>query len=143
MRIIKEFKGEFRFLSNFYPTHVIYDGRSYLSVEHAYQAAKCHDVLMRKQFRVPGLTAGEAKKLGRTVTIRPDWENVKWYIMQSLVLDKFYRHSELREKLLATQFSKLEEGNTWGDTYWGVDLATGKGDNHLGYILMDIRGAFL
>jgi predicted NAD-dependent protein-ADP-ribosyltransferase YbiA (DUF1768 family) len=31
------------------------------------------------------------------------------------------------------------EGNSWGDSFWGVSLDTGMGTNHLGRILMDIR----
>ena len=33
----------------------------------------------------------------------------------------------------------LEEGNGWHDTFWGVDLKTGEGENHLGRILMQVR----
>ncbi len=50
---------------------------------------------------------------------------------------KFTRHFDLREKLLATGDRKLVEGNTWGDTFWGV--CRGNGKNHLGKILMKIR----
>lgn len=33
----------------------------------------------------------------------------------------------------------LVEGNSFGDTFWGVDARTGKGENHLGKILMKVR----
>ncbi|MGM9605038.1 MAG: hypothetical protein ACI3XG_08225 [Faecousia sp.] len=33
----------------------------------------------------------------------------------------------------------LEEGNTWHDTFWGVDAKTRDGENHLGRILMRVR----
>ena len=46
---------------------------------------------------------------------------------------------EFKEKLLATGEMHLEEGNNWNDTFWGVDLKTGKGENHLGKLLMKIR----
>ena len=41
--------------------------------------------------------------------------------------------------LLDTGEEILEEGNTWHDTYWGVDLKTGEGKNMLGSILMRVR----
>jgi predicted NAD-dependent protein-ADP-ribosyltransferase YbiA (DUF1768 family) len=53
------------------------------------------------------------------------------------VKDKFSRNPELRVKLLNTGDLQLVEGNYWGDTFWGV--CNGKGENHLGKILMRVR----
>ena len=39
--------------------------------------------------------------------------------------------------LLATGKATLVEGNSWGDTFWGV--CRGKGKNMLGKILMRVR----
>jgi ribA/ribD-fused uncharacterized protein len=69
--------------------------------------------------------------------MRPDWEQVKILIMTSLVRDKFTRHQDLKEQLLATGDAELIEGNWWGDTFWGV--CKGKGENHLGKVLMKVR----
>ena len=135
--VIDEFKGENRFLSNFWPCKVVYEGETYPSVENAYQAAKCSEPKEREQFRT--LSAGGAKQAGKSVSLRADWELVKDDIMYDLVSQKF-RDEKLREMLLATGADKIIEGNTWGDTYWGVDLRTGKGDNRLGEILMKVRG---
>lgn len=134
---IGEFKGENRFLSNFWPCKVSYEGVSYPSVENAYQAAKCADPNERVQFEK--LDAAGAKKAGKTVNLRPDWESVKDGIMRELVFQKFNDNPILGGKLAATGGNRLVEGNNWGDTYWGVDLATGKGENRLGEILMDVR----
>ena len=46
-----------------------------------------------------------------------------------------------REKLLDTGNAELQEGNNWGDRYWGVDLKTGYGENRLGRIIMKVRWA--
>lgn len=135
--VIDEFKGENRFLSNFWPCKVVYEGEIYPSVENAYQAAKCSEPKEMEQFRT--LSAGGAKQAGKSVSLRADWELVKDDIMYDLVSQKF-RNEKLREMLLATGADKIIEGNTWGDTYWGVDLRTGKGDNRLGEILMKVRG---
>jgi len=56
-----------------------------------------------------------------------------------VVLAKFLGNGDLRDQLLATGDAELVEGNTWGDTYWGVDSRSGKGENMLGKILMETR----
>ena len=45
----------------------------------------------------------------------------------------------LAAALLATGDAVLQQGNTWGDRYWGKDLRTGEGENHLGRLLMERR----
>lgn len=39
--MIREFNGDYRWLSNFSPCNVTIDGLTYPSVEHAYQSQKC------------------------------------------------------------------------------------------------------
>ena len=134
---IDQFTGEYRFLSNFWSAKVVYEGMEYPSVENAYQAAKCADPADRARF--VGISASEAKKLGRQVTMRSDWDSVKYAVMLELVRQKFALNRALAERLLATGDAMLVEGNTWRDVYWGVDLNTGEGENHLGEILMDVR----
>ena len=136
--VIDKFDGEYRFLSNFYVSGVVYDGVSYPSSENAYQAAKTLDTFERDQF--VNCTAGQAKRLGQKITLREDWEDVKIQIMLSIVRSKFKR-PYLRDRLLATGDAILIEGNTWGDTFWGV--CDGKGENWLGKILMVIRSELL
>jgi ribA/ribD-fused uncharacterized protein len=85
-------------------------------------------------------TPGEAKKAGRMVTPRSDWENVKLNIMREIVFIKFDGHLNLKELLLATRDHELIEGNQWHDTFWGV--CDGVGQNYLGKILMEIRNIF-
>jgi ribA/ribD-fused uncharacterized protein len=132
---INSFSGEYRFLSNFWPATVNYDGMKYPSVEHAYQAAKTLDLADRKHIRT--LKAGAAKRYGtNTVKLRPGWEGMKLQVMESLIYAKFANHLELKEWLLNTGDQELIEGNDWGDTYWGV---CGHGQNHLGKILMRVR----
>lgn len=135
---ITSFTGDYRFLSNFYPAEVELDGITYPSVEHAYQAAKTLDTDARKAFhKSPLPTAAEAKKLGKKLQLRSDWEGIKLSIMESLLVQKF-AHQELMEKLTETGERQLVEGNTWSDIFWGVDTRKG-GQNHLGKLLMAIR----
>ncbi len=133
--VIDKFSAEYRFLSNFYPAKVKLDGLEYKTLENAYQAAKNFDMERRKMFLT--LTAGQAKNEGQNTLLRPDWHQVKVLVMTNLVRDKFNNNPELRTKLLETGDAELIEGNTWGDTFWGV--CKGKGENHLGKILMKIR----
>jgi hypothetical protein len=134
--MILEFNKEYRFLSNFYPATVELDGLEYNSTEHAYQAAKTNDPAERRRIRESQKPA-DAKKLGKQVKMRTDWKQVKFAVMEDLVRQKFTKHKELKEKLLETDDMYLEEGNSWRDVVWGV--CNGKGQNHLGKILMKVR----
>lgn len=134
--MIGEFKGDYRWLSNFWPVTVKLDGFKYPSTEHAYQAAKTVLPEAREAFADSELTAGQAKRLGRSVQMRSDWEVVRLSVMEDLLRQKF-AHAELRQLLLATGDQLLVEGNNWNDTFWGV--CRGKGENHLGKLLMKIR----
>jgi len=133
---IERFTGEFTFLSNFHPCEIALGGLAYPSVEHAFQAAKTNDPAERDRIR-RAPTPGQAKRLGRRATLRPGWERERLQVMRVLVLQKFTRHPELREQLLATRGRELIEGNDWGDRYWGV--CGGAGQNQLGHILMEVR----
>lgn len=133
--MIGKFRGEYTFLSNFYETDVTFNGILYLSSEAAFQAQK--SFYERDRIRFKGLTASESKRLGRAIRLRPDWEEVKLEVMYDVCKAKFTSATELAEKLLETGNELLEEGNTWGDSYWGT--CYGFGDNNLGKILMKIR----
>ena len=137
---IKQFKGDSRFLSNFYPAQVDHDGITYPTVEHAFQAAKTLDFGHRWRISKLG-SPGAAKRAGRRVTLRPDWETAKGIIMLELVLQKFTRPA-LRQQLLSTAEAELIEGNWWHDNYWGdcsCEDCDQPGKNLLGKILMDVR----
>jgi ribA/ribD-fused uncharacterized protein len=132
---IKGFFGPYRWLSNFYPVEIEWEGLVYRSVEHAYQAAKFYDVDFR-QYIQSFIKASNAKKAARLRSVRPDWQQVKLDIMYELTLRKFQKEP-LRSLLLATENAYLEETNTWNDTFWGV--CNGVGENNLGEILMLVR----
>ena len=133
---IDSFTGEYSFLSNFYVSPFVHGGINYLTVEHAFQAAKTTDP--DEQIRVASATTpGEAKKLGRKVKLRSDWESVKFRIMEDLLRIKFTSDHYLALQLIATGNQELVEGNSWGDRVWGT--VNGKGQNHLGKLLMKIR----
>lgn len=136
MRTIAAFNGEFRWLSNFWPVSITCtDGITYPSSEHAYMASKTLDMSIRREVATLK-TPGDAKRFGRKIKLRADWEEVKRNEMLSVLRLKF-RDPSLRIKLINTGDAQLIEGNTWGDTYWGV--CNGQGQNVLGQLLMLVR----
>jgi len=105
------------------------------SVENAYQAAK--EINREARWKYGICSPVTAKKWGKRAWLRPSWGNEKLGIMEVLTRQKF-NHPEFKELLLATGTGLIVEGNTWGDTFWGV--CNGEGENHLGKIIMKIRG---
>lgn len=132
---IDSFRGEHAFLSNMFPCRVEFEGATYPSVEHAYQAAKSLDPSVRKTFD-GAITPKGAKARGKRVTLRADWGAVKLGVMEQSLRSKF-ADGGLRALLVATGDAALVEGNTWNDRFWGV--CRGKGQNHLGKLLMRLR----
>lgn len=128
--MIDSFSGYYSFLSNFY-FHELNKTN-----EHYYQAMKTTDhIWIIKILSAPSPSI--AKKLGRNVPIRDDWEDIKLEVMEGLVRHKFRDYSKMRNLLLMTRDEELIEGNYWGNTFWGV--CNGIGENHLGKILMKVR----
>jgi ribA/ribD-fused uncharacterized protein len=118
----------FSFLSNFYE----HNG---WTVEHHYQAAKT-DHPAHAAAILTASTPGQAKRLGRAAPMRSTWEDEKVAVMLALLRVKF-SDPDLAQKLIGTGSAYLVEGNTWGDTFWGV--YRGEGQNHLGELLMQVR----
>ena len=112
---IDYFREEYDFLSNFYPTKVIFDGITYYNSEAAYQAQKCLRPEDRLQFA--RLSSDEAKRLGQKVERRSDWDDVRCDIMEQVVYAKFTQNPVLAQALLDTGDKPLKEGNPWKDLY--------------------------
>jgi len=133
--IIGPFSGEYSFLSNFHHCHVPYNGNFYRNAEAAFQAQKTLDEEVKEEFE--RLDPLRAKRKGRKLELRSDWESVKVNIMKEVVKSKFMSNPELRNKLIATRDAELIEFNNWRDVFWGV--CNGKGENQLGKLLMQVR----
>lgn len=142
MNVINCFNGEYAFLSNFAHSSITFKGKTWLTVEHVFQAAKTLDENKREQIRL-ALTPGKAKHMGRKVHLRSDWELIKKEVMLKSIRLKFKQNPELKEKLLRTGDAVLIEGNTWHDNIWGdcccLKCQKIKGKNVLGEILMKVR----
>ena len=138
--MIKEFQKEYRWLSNFwfFDNNMVYGELTFPTNEHFYVAMKTLDQSKRQEVANHSLKG--LKKFGNTLTLREDWDEVKLQVMEYGLRYKFSEaNPELRKNLIATGKQPIQEGNYWGDKFWGVCLKTGEGENNLGKLLMKIR----
>lgn len=129
------FRGKYSWLSNFAVCTVEYKGDKFKTLENAYQAAKSDDASIRKQFTI--ISPVVAKRRGRQIKVRADWEDVKVRIMRELLVQKFaipYYRTKLEEIT-----EPIVEENTWHDEFWGV--CNGHGQNILGKLIEEIKQA--
>ena len=143
--MITLFDGEYAFLSNFYPSPFTHDGIMYPTNEHFFQAMKTLDVKQRQAI-ANASTPGQAKRMGRQIDLRPDWETSKEHVME-LGLKLKFQNPVLAERLKATESHELIEGTTWHDNEWGscscprcINI---RGKNKLGNLLMKVRKELL
>lgn len=145
--MIERFDGEYKFLSNFYAyAPVEYEGLVYPTSEHAFQAAKTFIPELKLRFTDFSTSPGAAKRMGREIPIRTNWETVKDQVMLDILRIKF-KIPALRELLLKTGTANLVEGNNWHDKYWGICEGSCKtphpgspqGLNKLGKLLERVR----
>jgi ribA/ribD-fused uncharacterized protein len=116
---ITSFTGQYRFLASPFPCQFWFEDIMYPSSEHAFQAAKTFSGSQR--MRIAGQPDWrEAKRMGRLLNLRPDWDRLRRAIMLQVVLAKFLQHRDLAAQLTATGDRVLIEGNWWGDTDWGA-----------------------
>lgn len=139
MNDVRGFFGDYRFLSNFYPSPMEIDGKKYDTVEHFYQASKADNDQDHEYVRTSP-SPGIAKHRGRRIPVREDWNKVRVQVMLEGLIAKFEQNEELNQRLIETDPGYLEESNNWGDTFWGV--CNGKGQNNLGKLLMLVRKTF-
>lgn len=142
--MISRFTGKADFLSNFHPWQADWDGVVYPTAEHAFQAAKTLDKMDQAAIysaKSPVL----AKRLGRRVQLRDDWDEFRLEAMEHIVRSKFSNLFGEREiYLLSTNGHELVEGNYWHDQFWGDCTCRRRfckepGENNLGKILMKVR----
>ena len=141
MAVINTFRGEHRFLSNFYQSPVTFEGLTYATAEAAFQAQKAADPAQRLKY-TEIKNPVRAKQMGKKETLPPDWDAAAYDIMAAILRRKF-ADPGLAARLQATGDALLVEGNHWHDNRWGCcscEKCGGKvGENRLGRILMDIR----
>lgn len=143
--LIHGFFGDYRWMSNFHYANVCFEGLNFPTNEHAFQFAKL-PMIENKDDRydqVFNLKPYETKTWIRSIGLRPDWENVKYYVMLSVNFAKYFQNDDLKKLLLETEDAHLEETNAWHDNIWGNCICPRckdiEGTNYLGNILMKTR----
>lgn len=134
---IDRFKGEYDFLCNRFACRFVWQGLKYGNAEAAFQSSKCVDELERKAFCT--CSADRAALKGREIVPPAGWENERLGIMESVLTAKFEQNPNLMKSLVETGNRRLINGNNKGEIFWGIDLYSWRGENHLGEILMTIR----
>lgn len=140
--MIVEFQKETRWLSNFAPVRIVLDGLVFSSVEHAYMSAKSDDKDWKDFCADRNNKAGQIKRKSKGIKLVENWETKKVTVMAECVKQKF-NQEPYREKLIDTGNEHIQEGNMWGDKFWGVCLRTNKGDNRLGKLIMSVRSELI
>lgn len=137
--MIAGFQGEYRWLSNFWPAIIRVEDITFPTVEHAYVAAKSLEPFAQPDLAwYLRLRSAAVKKIGRGLTCKPDWDDIKLDVMLDLTRKKYGEaNPDLGKRLLGTGDEYIEETNHWGDTFWGV--CDGVGHNWLGLIIQDVR----
>lgn len=138
---IGPFKGEYRFLSNFWEADIILGDTTFPTAEHAFQAAKAVDQPDIYEEIVNASSPKKAKRKGKRPDLPENWYEKKKYVMIDVVTAKFSQNPDLRKKLIDTGTEPIVELNSWGDTYWGAKKSNGEGENTLGKILMSTRSS--
>lgn len=128
--------------SNLYRCTVEFEGETFATSEHAYQAGKARKAEVRKWLLAapsPALLAMAAHGLYYW-DIAPGWSTSKFDRMRGVLRAKFTQHADLRELLLSTGDARLVESATVDNEVnrlWGE--VNGAGKNMLGVLLMEIR----
>jgi len=148
MKMVHGFDNKYSFLSNFYACQVEYEGITYPTSEHAFQAAKTLDPEKRKWIAAAP-TPGQAKRRGHAVELRPDWEEVKDNVMLDIVREKF-KNEDMRSRLITAiceGYDGFCEDNYWHDNYWGnctcPKCCNIEGQNQLGKIIMQVANEII
>ena len=138
---IERFRDEYDFLSNNYPSEILYDGLLFSCAEAAFQAARCPLIGDRK--RIAQGDGSRAKMIASRIEPVPGWDERKLAVMENILRAKFTQHPGLARKLTDTGIAILINGVSSKDHFWGRDLYTDQGENHLGRLLMKLRSELL
>jgi ribA/ribD-fused uncharacterized protein len=131
-------KTPYKEFNNYHKVNMTIDGKVWPTVEHYFQAMKFPaNPELQEQIRL-AKTPALAKTLGRKGSpMRDDWETYRMEVMEKALRAKF-SNPEMKAKLLGTKDAILREASPQ-DNFWGIGRKK-KGANHLGKLLMKIRG---
>lgn len=138
--MITEFQNEYRWLSCMVDVPIVYKGLKYKSVEHAYHSAKSDNPKWKEFCQItasPYTVKQKADKLDALEKVE-GWDLKKIDVMRECLITKF-NQEPFKSKLIDTKYEYIQEGNNWGDDFWGFDFKKNSGLNHLGMLIMEIR----
>lgn len=142
IRFYRASEKPFGAFSNLYRRPVDFEGETFATSEHAYQAGKARKPQVREwvlSAPSPALVAMAAHGLYYW-DIAPGWSRTKFDRMRGVLLAKFTQHEDLRDLLLSTGDARLVESATVDNEVnrlWGE--VNGQGRNMLGTLLMETR----
>lgn len=135
------YEQEFYVLSNFSAFRLRYDGKDFDTAEAAYHYMKfpMDEGIQEKIIRAR--SAHDAYKIAQVHKDerRKDWDDVKVYIMRTILFEKVKQHQYVMQKLLETGDRELIE-DSWRDDFWGWG-PNKDGQNALGKLWMEVRSA--
>ena len=124
---------------------LVYEGITYKTVENFYQAMKLPRSCQDLRGEIAAKSPFDAKK-----SIR-DRERYQWdanwtqekalKVMEFALKHKFKKGTDWARKLDLTEDWEIVEWSNWQDFWWGKDIQTEEGQNHLGKLIMKIRAA--
>tara|TARA_B100000508_G_scaffold31981_1_gene24594 strand:- start:33879 stop:34313 length:435 start_codon:yes stop_codon:yes gene_type:complete len=135
------FQGGINCLSNMAAYAIELDGELWMTVEHAYQAAKFADEGLHKEIK-EARSAYDAKRIAdeHVADIRESWFDERLSVMDKLVRLKVEQHPHILKRLLKSNPAEIVEDTD--DSFWGRGQS-GEGENHLGKLWMEIRGEYI
>jgi ribA/ribD-fused uncharacterized protein len=142
IRFYRASETPFGCFSNLYRRPIEFEGCTYPTAEHAYQAGKARKKEVRDWLMAapsPSLLAMAAHGLYYW-DITPGWSTSKFARMKSVLQAKFSQHQDLGEILIKTGDARLVESATVDNAVnrlWGE--VNGVGRNMLGTLLMEVR----
>lgn len=121
---------------------IVYQGVTYNTSENFYQAMKLPKDRIDLRQEIALLSPYEAKRAVRDKTKykwRDDWTKEESLKVMEFILRHKFTFAPYKEMLEMTEDWEIVEWNNWGDVFFGKDIVTRVGENHLGKILMKMR----
>jgi ribA/ribD-fused uncharacterized protein len=155
--MIERFRGEYFPFSNMYPLPSWIEADCGVLVptsEHAYMANRFKDVRIQLAVAAArGLETSKAMYRDGLAAKKLAYEFIasgeelvaadpiaRIALMKRVVNKKINENDSIRALLISTDEEDIQEGNDWGDTFWGISpVGSGSGQNNLGKIYMELR----
>ncbi|KQN75280.1 NADAR family protein [Devosia sp. Leaf64] len=142
IRFYRASEKPFGAFSNLFRRSIVFEGETFKTSEHAYQAGKARKPEVRRWLMdapSPALLAMAAHGLYYW-DVAPGWSKFKFDRMRGVLAAKFTQHDDLRSLLVSTGDARLIETATEDNAVnrlWGE--VNGVGQNMLGQMLMELR----